>query len=699
MKKQFNFVFGNSKKLFVVWSLLFGFSVSVQSAPGYFNTGDIAVINAMIDNNGLNWTKAPADGSFVPYDWQGLWWWSDNDTNYRIISMLMQSSQPLTGDLDLTGLTRLKFLDCSGYKLTSLNVANLTELELLNCSNFNLRSLNISGLVSLQTLNCGVSDLDSLDVSGLINLQTLNCSSNRLVYLNVTGCTGLKDLLCFDNQLESIELSGLNNLVGLICARNNLTTLDVTSLDNLLSLECSFNYLDTLIVSGLNDLSKLSCAYNRLTSLDLSGLSNLRSLLCDNNPLTSLDVSGLDNLWVIQCIDNNLTSINVSGLKNLQTLNCDGNCLTSIDFTSLASFEYLNFHGENQHIAITLSGNAGNYTANVIFGDGTTFENPALFYENEILTSTSASALTSGFSSPTGVPFRMLSGTITLSYPDNPLYTVNIGTLNNGSVSADKSHYEAGETVTLLISDITPGYELNSISAYKTDDVATSVILDGLELINGAIYTFSMPAYNITVTAIFDKSQAKLDEETLTTATTIIESTLFEVAQDTANTETDIKRWLINLLNDLLSNIPNMQPQTSETSIIEDVTMAGLVPAIAGTDSFPTGTNGFFKFTVTLTCGESILTTDEIPGVILSSPYVEAPISSNTKPQIECLQAYKHNGILYVRGLIPGNPWYIYSISGTLIYCNTASSDEANICLSNPGVYIVKTGSQTVKVQ
>ena len=34
-----------------------------------YNPGDIAVINAIIDNNGLKWEKVPEDGSYIPDDW------------------------------------------------------------------------------------------------------------------------------------------------------------------------------------------------------------------------------------------------------------------------------------------------------------------------------------------------------------------------------------------------------------------------------------------------------------------------------------------------------------------------------------------------------------------------------------------------------------------------------------------------------
>jgi len=56
-----------------------------SAASGYYNTGDIAVINTMVDNNGLKWTKAPADGSSIPEGWYVTW--SSSVTNKRIIEL------------------------------------------------------------------------------------------------------------------------------------------------------------------------------------------------------------------------------------------------------------------------------------------------------------------------------------------------------------------------------------------------------------------------------------------------------------------------------------------------------------------------------------------------------------------------------------------------------------------------------------
>ena len=121
-----------------VWITFFVFHVSAQIPPGYYNPGDIAVINSMIENNSLEFTKAdPADGSYIPDDWTGIGWsWQTDITNYRIQSLYIPGplrinnqelvERALTGDLDLTGLTRLQWLDCNNNRLNSLNVSELS---------------------------------------------------------------------------------------------------------------------------------------------------------------------------------------------------------------------------------------------------------------------------------------------------------------------------------------------------------------------------------------------------------------------------------------------------------------------------------------------------------------------------------------------------------------------------------------------
>ncbi|MDR0794698.1 MAG: DUF6383 domain-containing protein, partial [Tannerella sp.] len=62
------------------------------------------------------------------------------------------------------------------------------------------------------------------------------------------------------------------------------------------------------------------------------------------------------------------------------------------------------------------------------------------------------------------------------------------------------------------------------------------------------------------------------------------------------------------------------------------------------------------------------------------------------------LQAYAHDGTLYVTGLTAGNTLYVYNITGTLLYQGIANSDKVEIALPGKEVYIVTNGSSVIKV-
>jgi len=112
----------------------------VAAAPGTYNLGDIAAINAIITNNGLDVPLAPADGSSVPAEWGTLqgghsvfqvrWWYSRADEPNQRVSQLYIRNYNIT-TLDVSGLTELGILDLTNNRLTSLDVSNNTKLRRL----------------------------------------------------------------------------------------------------------------------------------------------------------------------------------------------------------------------------------------------------------------------------------------------------------------------------------------------------------------------------------------------------------------------------------------------------------------------------------------------------------------------------------------------------------------------------------------
>jgi hypothetical protein len=62
------------------------------------------------------------------------------------------------------------------------------------------------------------------------------------------------------------------------------------------------------------------------------------------------------------------------------------------------------------------------------------------------------------------------------------------------------------------------------------------------------------------------------------------------------------------------------------------------------------------------------------------------------------LRAWIHNGLLHVEGLTVSKAWYIYNVSGALVYQAIAVGNEADMALPAPGVYIIQSEERTTKV-
>ncbi len=187
--------------------------------------------------------------------------------------------------------TALTLLDCSGNRLTSINVSRNTALTRLWCGENRLTSLDVSHNLALLQLSCNGNQLTSVDVSANTALTNLDCSYNKLTSLDVSRNLALTSLNCGFNELTSLDVSVNTALAYLHCSNNQLTSVDVSRNTALLQLTCGDNRLTRLDVSRNTALTSLSCCDNQLKSLDVSHNTELRYLGCDHNQLKSLDVS------------------------------------------------------------------------------------------------------------------------------------------------------------------------------------------------------------------------------------------------------------------------------------------------------------------------------------------------------------------------------------------------------------------------
>ncbi|MDR3250700.1 MAG: DUF6383 domain-containing protein, partial [Tannerella sp.] len=194
---------------------------------------------------------------------------------------------------------------------------------------------------------------------------------------------------------------------------------------------------------------------------------------------------------------------------------------------------------------------------------------------------------------------------------------------------------------------------------------------------------FTLPASNVAVTAVFAKTQAAKDAEAVADAKALIESSYFDVTQATANTEAELKAWLVARINAIVG----------VTVSAADITISGFHAATEGVWGNVWGTDGGFTFTVKLSQGASRATTAPVDGVIYATP---APTGTE-EVAAGALTVTPTDGGLLVRGIVIGEQLSVYNLRGQLLYNVKATSTEQRIDLRERGIYVIVSGENSVK--
>ena len=172
---------------------------------------------------------------------------------------------------------------------------------------------NLKAIRAIRELDISDMELTDLSgIEWFSKLAILDCSGNRLTELDLSQNSNLWILWCNSNQLRSLDLSHNTALVGLDCSTNRLTDLDVSHNTALVALDCSSNHLTKLDVSNNIELDGLGCTNNQLSELDVSQNTALEVLYCGSNQLSGLDVSQNTALTELYCYENQLRSLDVS---------------------------------------------------------------------------------------------------------------------------------------------------------------------------------------------------------------------------------------------------------------------------------------------------------------------------------------------------------------------------------------------------
>ena len=286
------------------------------SAEGYgdYHTGDVEIINTLIEDHGLNWGIWEKDKPGPPLGWASWIGWTDEEGPVkRIYSISISGENDFKSKMvDLQGLSTLRSLTIEESSITGINLEGLSSLMDIDLrNNKKLAVVNAGGLTSLaQFLSFGSNLLSSLDLSDSLNLSFLECWGNtHLASVNLDDLSKLTHVNLSDTAVTSLDVSKMQDLGSLDCSSCNLTLLKLGSHPSLTDLDCSGNPLGSLDVSGAGALERLDCRNCYLASLELGSHPFLTDMYCSGNPLGSLDVSGAEALKQLDCSNCYLTSL------------------------------------------------------------------------------------------------------------------------------------------------------------------------------------------------------------------------------------------------------------------------------------------------------------------------------------------------------------------------------------------------------
>jgi hypothetical protein len=235
-----------------------------------------------------------------------------------------------------------------------------------------------------------------------------------------------------------------------------------------------------------------------------------------------------------------------------------------------------------------------------------------------------ATAGTSGNRSGTNGSFTLTvslqtggSTTVTAVKPDNIITATRVyaieGTLSHGSFAANPPEVAAAGTSVRFTLTADNGYELTpgSVAVRSAGETDGGITLAE----SGYVYSFTMPAGNVTIAAAFRKIA---DRQAVEGAKATVESGTYTVAQAQAASAADVKALLETQITARIS-----------AGITVAVTVNTFTPASAGTAGTPGGTPGSFTFTASLQSGSSAAVTGSRTGTVTATPYAGFAITVN----------------------------------------------------------------------
>ena len=152
------------------------------------------------------------------------------DVSASNIKKVLGDRDPITSLRGIRYLKYVKDLNCSGQKLTTLNLELNSRVEKLNCSGNQLTDLWLDPRGnSLKYLTCSVNELTALDLSKSPELTELSCSNNKLTSLDLSANKKLQKIVAQTNALTTLDTRNLPELTDLyLWGNHDLKSIDVS---------------------------------------------------------------------------------------------------------------------------------------------------------------------------------------------------------------------------------------------------------------------------------------------------------------------------------------------------------------------------------------------------------------------------------------------------------------------------------------
>lgn len=271
----------------------------------------------------------------------------------------------------------------------------------LNVDNNNISSLTgIEAFINIDDLRFANNNISSVDLSTLSLLQLLSCSGNQLTGLDLSNNPNFTQLYGDNNQISTISFNNEGIITNFNLRNNPINTLNLSGYTSLTQIDVAFsditnlNFANTLqvqdiFIDGLN-LNVLNLSNNtNLIALNASDLLNLNTFIlptsapnfvflrANNSGIPNFNIGTYTALDFVELADNNLTELDASLNINLNTFRVRNNNLLALNLNNSNNTALINLElRDNPNLTCVQVDNVtqanSNVTNGIWFKDATT---------------------------------------------------------------------------------------------------------------------------------------------------------------------------------------------------------------------------------------------------------------------------------------------------------------------------------------